>query len=181
MMASQYLAEKMQKPCPLPAYPPGTQGKWYDAFQVRLETIQKVVDLIQLMYDDNKSGGSAQLANSGAVAKMRMCANGGGKGSSSAGKNGAGSGGGGGGVKPDGGRGEGGGGIKRESSGEPAVKRESSGGVRGGGSGSGALAAPKVEPKAEPEEAEEGEIDEADAAPPATKRARSEGTECVAE
>ena len=72
MMASNYLEAKLQKPCPLPAHPPGTGGKWYDAFQVREHTINEIVRLIQQMYDDNKSGGSVQLANSGAVAKMSM-------------------------------------------------------------------------------------------------------------
>ena len=72
MMASNYLEAKLQKPCPLPNHPPGSEGKWYTAFQVREETIHDIVKQIQDMYESNKGGAGLLSSNSSAVTKMRM-------------------------------------------------------------------------------------------------------------
>ena len=175
MMASNYLEAKLLKPCPLPPHPPGTQGKWNNAFQANEKTVQEIVTLIQNMYDETgtkSGGGPQQLANSGAVAKMRMHGANGAAPNGSSSSSGGGGGGGasksaGAAVKPP----EGGAppdrGVKRESSGDASLKRETSGGARGGSGGG-------VAPKAKAE-AEEGEIEEGELAPPAPKRAKPDG------
>lgn len=195
LMASNYLEAKLQKPCPLPNHPPGGSGKWYTAFQVREETIHDIVRQIQAMYDNNKSGGGLLSANSTAMAKMGMMANGSGGASASNGSagngsasNGAatsGSANGGGGstsAKRERGVGGGSGGPSASGSGgggavKPEVKAEVK--TEGGADSSQQKAEAKegAQPKAKVKaEAEEGELEEGevDAAEPGSKRVKSE-------
>ena len=80
-MAASYLEAKAARgegeAFTLPSYPPGSDGKWYHAFQVHWATIEAIVQQIQHMYEANKGPGGehglhAALANQGAAERMRL-------------------------------------------------------------------------------------------------------------